>query len=249
MTKPNDTLYLPYGAYELKAYYQRNLLLATGLVLCLVTLVFGAVSVWAGRHEQEQAVLLEGEEDGEITIVIDLGPEPSIERKGPPDVGETPPGDLPEYVPPEPVPDNEITDDTMAILPTQKKRTQLVDQGEPGSGDGDGSLPYVRGGLNRLPPPDGFVPREIEPELIYQAQPEYPRIARLAGVEGVVWMKVLVGTDGIVLDARVAKSSGAVSLDEAATAAAYKNRFSPAIQNGRPVAVWVTYRVEFVLSQ
>ena len=34
--------------------------------------------------------------------------------------------------------------------------------------------------------------------------------------------------------------------EEAAVKAAYKCRFKPAIQNGRPVAVWVSYQVEFV---
>ena len=46
----------------------------------------------------------------------------------------------------------------------------------------------------------------------------------------------------------VAKSSGTQSLDEAAVAAATDNVFKPGIQNGRPVNVWVSYKVEFTLD-
>ena len=62
-------------------------------------------------------------------------------------------------------------------------------------------------------------------------------------------MKALVDREGKVRQAMVAKSSGTASLDEAAVQAAYKNRFKPGIQNGRPVAVWVTYKVDFTLSE
>ncbi len=70
----------------------------------------------------------------------------------------------------------------------------------------------------------------------------------MAGIEGKVVVLVLVGQNGNVIDSRVARSSGTESLDEAALEWAYRNKFSPAIQNGRPVAVWATYEVEFVLE-
>ena len=44
------------------------------------------------------------------------------------------------------------------------------------------------------------------------------------------------------------KSSGTPALDEAAVAVAHKCKFKPAIQNGRPVAMWVTYKVDFILE-
>jgi TonB family protein len=47
----------------------------------------------------------------------------------------------------------------------------------------------------------------------------------------------------------VAKSSGSnVGFDEAAVEAALQCIYKPAIQNGQPVAVWVTYPVEFKLK-
>jgi protein TonB len=84
--------------------------------------------------------------------------------------------------------------------------------------------------------------------MIHEENPDYPRLAKQAGITGTVWIKALVDEQGDVLKAIVAKSSGTVSLDESAIDAAYKNKFKPGIQNGRPVKVWVTYPVEYTLE-
>ena len=60
---------------------------------------------------------------------------------------------------------------------------------------------------------------------------------------------MLVDEDGNVMKAMVGKSSGTESLDGAAVEASYKNKFKPGIQNGRPVKVWVTYKVDFTLDR
>ncbi len=100
-----------------------------------------------------------------------------------------------------------------------------------------------------LPSPDEFIPVEITAEMIYEHPPEYPRLAQTAGVKAVVWVKALVDKNGNVRNAMVLKSSGSkAGFDEAALKAAYKCKFTPAIQNGRPVAVWVGYQVEFSMS-
>jgi TonB family protein len=60
-----------------------------------------------------------------------------------------------------------------------------------------------------------------------------------------VWVKALIDKTGSVRRAMVVKTSGTSSLDDAAVKAAYNNKFKPGIQNGQPVHVWVTYKVEF----
>ena len=102
---------------------------------------------------------------------------------------------------------------------------------------------------NHIPTIDEFVPVEIMPEMIYEVHPEYPRLARQAGLSGRVWIKALVGIDGRVKEAVVAKSSGKPALDKAALQVAYLNLFSPGIQDGRPVAVWIAYKVDYMLSK
>ncbi len=100
-----------------------------------------------------------------------------------------------------------------------------------------------------LPDPDEFVEVDVSPEMIHKEAPEYPRSAKEAGVTGIVWVKVLVNEGGEVIDARVGKSSGTQVLDDAAIEAGRKCKFTPAMHNGRPVKVWLSYPCEFTLSE
>lgn len=96
-----------------------------------------------------------------------------------------------------------------------------------------------------FPGPDDFIPLDEYPEMTKQADLRYPRLAERDGVEGVVWVKALVDREGVVRAAGIGKTSGSWQLDLAAVRAAYKNEFKPGRQNGKPVAVWVTYQVDF----
>jgi protein TonB len=103
---------------------------------------------------------------------------------------------------------------------------------------------------NYLPEPDEFVPVEQLPEMIYEEVPVYPELAKKVGMEAELWIKCLVDKKGNVIKAMILKSSGnKENFDKAALDAAYKNKFKPALQNSQPVAVWITYKVDFVLSQ
>jgi TonB family protein len=114
---------------------------------------------------------------------------------------------------------------------------------------GDGAIEIDIADEDYLPDPDEFVPVEVYPEFIYQPPLEYPRLPQQAGITGVVWVQALVDKDGNVRDARVNKSSGTDLLDEAALKQAKDCKFKPGIQSGRPVACWVTYKVEFTLDK
>jgi protein TonB len=70
------------------------------------------------------------------------------------------------------------------------------------------------------------------------ARPAYPPEAAAARMSGVSMMAFLVGSDGIVRDARLLKSSGYAILDQAAEAALKLCRFKPALKNGHTVAAW-----------
>ncbi|MFH1685899.1 MAG: TonB family protein [bacterium] len=100
-----------------------------------------------------------------------------------------------------------------------------------------------------FPSPDSLVEVEVYPEMIFQQAPEYPDKAKQAGIEGNVWIQALIDKTGAVRKANVSKSSGEKLLDKAAVTAAYQNKFKPALQKEQPVAVWVTYKVEFALAE
>ena len=96
------------------------------------------------------------------------------------------------------------------------------------------------------PAPEQFVPVEKRPEMIQEFAPEFPEQAERDGAQGTVWIKALVNKDGTVCLATVGKSSGYGILDYTAVKAAYKNKYTPAEQQGKPVCYWMTYAVEFV---
>jgi protein TonB len=75
------------------------------------------------------------------------------------------------------------------------------------------------------------------PEILRDASPEYPDSAREDGVSGSVTLSYTVNGEGRVEDVRVTRSSGDPRLDRAATTAAKRWRYRPAVQNGRPYPV------------
>jgi protein TonB len=82
-----------------------------------------------------------------------------------------------------------------------------------------------------------FIIVEHKPRLVRVAQPEYPEMARAAGIEGKTVVSMVVDTLGNVTRAEVYATSGNTLLDQAAVNAAYKCGFVPGYQRDRPVAV------------
>lgn len=100
-----------------------------------------------------------------------------------------------------------------------------------------------------LPSPDEFISFDVCPVPIELPEPLYPDSAKKAGIEGSVWVKVLLDKEGKVRDALIGKTSGKiVGFEEAALAAAKQTTWKPAMVNNKPVAVWVSYEVKFVLK-
>lgn len=97
-----------------------------------------------------------------------------------------------------------------------------------------------------LPPPDTFIAYETPPTNVKPIKPVYPEMARKAGVEGTVILFVLIDKEGKVRDIKVRKGIGG-GLDESAVAAVRATPWTPAIQNNRPVSVWVSVPIRFKL--
>ena len=145
--------------------------------------------------------------------------------------------------PPEPVRDDialpsELIDPTPG--PVEESATGVI----PGTierGTVVGPAPEV------LPELGQWVYVEQEPAAIREVKPEYPSIAREAGVEGRVTVQVLVGKEGRVLDAVLARNVQVPMLNEAALAAARQWVFTPGYANGNPVACWTAIPFHFRL--
>jgi len=89
---------------------------------------------------------------------------------------------------------------------------------------------------------------EVKPKPLRSPVPNYPYEAKKARIEGMTVVKMLIDTDGSVMDVKVLKTSGNQWLDEAALDAAKKSTFSSAEHNGKKVRVWVSRPFKFRLN-
>lgn len=98
---------------------------------------------------------------------------------------------------------------------------------------------------------DDFVPEAEAPKYDLnelKSLVEYPSIARDNGIEGRVTVSVQVSTSGKPLQVVVRQSTNKI-FESNAKDAVRKLRFSPAVQNGHPIKMWVTFNVNFKLNQ
>ena len=109
--------------------------------------------------------------------------------------------------------------------------------------------------IENLPPPppppsessSDFYAFDEPPVLIRYAAPTYPALARQAGIEGTVLLRVIVGTDGKVESASVIQSDVTPAMEKAALAAARKFLFKPAKQRTVPVRASMAVPIRFKL--
>ena len=109
--------------------------------------------------------------------------------------------------------------------------------------------------IENLPPPppppsetsSDFYAFDEPPVLIRYVPPSYPAIARQAGIEGTVLLRVVVGTDGKVESATVIQSDVTPAMEKAAMAAARKFLFKPAKQRTVPVRASMAVPIRFKL--
>jgi len=113
--------------------------------------------------------------------------------------------------------------------------------------------------IERAPPPaaPSMPPASVPPRAVATATPvpvqmpapRYPTQASRRGVEGVVRIRVDVGTDGVPIDVTVVEGSGTRELDRAALEAVRRWRFRPGVADGRPVPGSVVVPVEFSMRR
>ena len=87
-------------------------------------------------------------------------------------------------------------------------------------------------------------------EYVKATPPPYPRTAITGGAEGVVLLRVLVGTDGRPVEVTVEKSSGHRVLDREAQRHVLRNwTFRPATRDGQPVQAVGIVPIDFSLDR
>lgn len=186
----------------------------------------------------------------EVRIVryTELGVPPSIARPTVPQVNvaqEVAQAVAPPSIGvPEPVPDAQATTPTIATMEEMSEALAPIPLEALGEGGGDSLVIEID--VQGAPAPDDFVPVEEEPVRIHIDPPVYPKVAQESGVEGTVMVRSLVGKDGRVK--RCVIVDGNPLLNEAAIECAKTAVFRPALQDNRPVEVWVIIPVTFRMN-
>ncbi|MBI5732942.1 TonB family protein [Candidatus Jorgensenbacteria bacterium] len=239
MTKTVD---VRYGFSDIRKKYPSYLALGLVLATAFHFLFFMSAQFLNGAPELSPR--------SPITII----PYPPTDFIPPPTIPHVPipspptgPAAKPSFAIPVPVPDNEV-DINRTITPQDSlsKISGFVAK------DGNGSGGVLEGGgefkFEEEPSPEAFIPVEQSPVPIIQMTPEYPEIAKRAGIEGTVWVKILVGKDGKAKKAIVVKSDADV-FDDPSIKAALKWVFTPAMMNNGPVEVWAAIPFRFKLNR
>jgi protein TonB len=233
---------MSYGLRYLHELYKKHLFVALTIAVILHLVAIGTYFLVNYFSNEEETVL-------RVRLQITtLPPPPSLRDDGmviPPIVINTPEARRSIGIP-VPVPDAEVrSDETIA---SQKELTEIQNSLMQSIG-GPGTEVQLQQDINiEEPNPEIFIPVEKLPVPVKQVQPEYPEIARRAGVEGIVWVKILVDKEGKSKKAIIAKSDSEI-FDELAIKAALQWVFTPAMMNNGPVAVWVTVPFRFKLNK
>ncbi len=131
-----------------------------------------------------------------------------------------------------------------------------VPGGVPGGSVG-GVLGGVIGGVLSSavpPPPKPTTPKRIrvggqveQARWIYHPNPEYPPLAKMARIQGVVRLEAIISKDGTIQDLKMIQ--GHPLLVKSAMEAVGKWRYQPTLLNGEPVEVVTEIDVNFTLSE
>ncbi|MBL0175954.1 MAG: TonB family protein [Ignavibacteria bacterium] len=236
----------PYGGIELKRNYQRYFAIA--LIIAIVFHVggLGSYMLIEWLTEEDEPVMMV-----RLLKYSELGPPPSVADEAAPAVAVSGPQVKPTIGIPVPVPDAEVSPEQ-----TIASQTELSQIG-PAVGEGTGGGTQITGDIKidesvekeilSDGPPADFVAYEQEPTAVKQVQPKYPDIALRAELEGTVYLKVWVTKEGKVKKAVILKSDAEV-FNQAAQDAAMQWVFTPALQQKKPVDVWVAIPFRFRLK-
>lgn len=229
----------PYGAFELKKLYPRNYTLG----LTVAAIFHGLIIAVYFLTNFMQANSVDKISPKDDTKIIIWAPPPPINIPVTPNTTSGKFAKLTKGLP-VPVPDGLVSPDQ--TIPSQG---DLSNDG-PVVGDGVSKVafpPVVNEPQPNDNPPIGeFIPVQQLPVTVVQISPVYPELAIRAGVEGRVWISILVGRDGKPKKAVVVKSDQEI-FNQSAIDAAMQYSFIPALQNNKPVAVWVVVPFKFEL--
>lgn len=255
-----------YGAYQARKKANRFLLRATMIAFLLFLFVTALPKVVSWLTPEPE------EEEPEIVAVVpvklsDLPPPPSIDEEEtpppPPKVNLPPPKrSTIEFKVPEPKPEDEIEEEkTIEEMDDIEESTPDFEtqEGDPNAGydwgeiDGEGDVEVVEVVEEKKEKeigPNEFVLLEKEPAPVNMDDIKkligYPPMAKEAEIEGKVILRVQVDINGSYVRHIKIKDPHPI-LTKAVEDQIRNLKFTPGIQAGKPIKVWVTIPFDFKL--
>ncbi len=250
-----------YGAYELRKENPRT----TNRALLFAIVGFVFVLALPTIINKIKGFIPKADEKVKVTDVVLMPPPPIDQTKPPPPPPKEPPKpkvDQVKFPPPIVKPDNEVREKD----PPTEKQLEVVDPGqkeqkgdpnqavridEPvGNADvaavteGDGNAIFTAVEINPNPPGG------MEKFYAYLGKKiQYPNLARENNVQGRVTLQFVVEKDGSFTDIKILRDPGSGLGDEAVRVLKSAPRWSPGIQNGKPVRVQFTIPVNFTMPE
>ena len=245
-----------YGAVELKEYIRKNTLKGFIITIALTFLLFLLYWIY-GKATEVDTKVAPMAPISKISLTAPSQQTDQVDDAPPPPPAETvvDVATAAKAGTPVPVPDAEIKEELKEFADVDeltkslsKEKGQIVDFDQVQKIDlGEKKLDVQK----TEPEPDinDFIAVEKEPQVDLKSLQKsivYPEMARKAGIEGQVIVRVLVGKDGKPKKA-VVQYTDSKMLDKAAKEAVMKQVFTPAIQNGRAITCWVSIPIKFKL--
>ena len=188
-------------------------------------------------------------------VIVEAPPEPVVVEPAP--IVVPPPQPIPDPEPPvviEPAPVSEAVEVSPVVEPAPAPAPPVVnvepDGGPPGPPQNEASVPVIAVPDSPAPPKAIFLPFykvEKRPTFLSKADLQYPLQAKRRRIEGVVIIEADIDENGTIVDTRIVKEEG-FGFEEAAIDMLEGSRFSPAIIDGRAVAVRMRFTIEFRLN-
>ena len=232
-----------YGSFELKKLVGRNLL--RGLVISILVHAAVVVSPYV-------AALFEKEEEiPKHVIVID----PSVLRHLKPQQNTQKQVEIsrPKIAPPKAsvpiaVPEEQVQEQQQ-MMPSQAELSQML-----AANTGEDTLNLAGADVvfketdEVIPDPGIFQPFEVAPEPLpdFQPRPQTPEMAKAAAVPGKVVVQVYVDKKGEVKKWKIVQEKPAgLGFGDEVLKVIPKWKFTPAIQQGNPIGVWIAIPFNF----
>lgn len=249
-----------YGGYDLRKKYPDRMKKA-GLAILSITIIGLAYNVFAGRAKKSAPL------PPPPPIEVKLAEPPPIDENQPPPPpppSEPPPPVKPtvQFTPPEIKKDEEVREeekpaeqeqlkDAAAGLKTQEGDINGIDPGivdNPGTGNGvveAPKAPEIYKFVEQMPEFEGG---EAALYKYLADHVHYPEKATNAGQQGTVRVRFVVNEDGSISNVEVQRPVGFGMDEEAKRVVQSMPRWKPGKNNGKPVKVYFTVPIKFVLQ-